>query len=119
MRLPLRSWTNTLQLMGFRRKKQADERPAKRLAFEPLEERRVLSGLSPVLSIDPAAAQKFWSQQLATGSPLLSGPVANFAPPGARPTLPPLPLGVGWGAGGVARFAAVARADHLRDSRGR
>ena len=48
----------------------------------------MLSGLSPAISIDPAAAQKFWSEQLATGSPLPPGPVTNFAPPGRGPLCP-------------------------------
>jgi hypothetical protein len=86
MRLPLRSWTTTLQSMGFRKRKHANERPAKRFGFETLEERRVMTGLSPVLTANPIAAEAFWSQQVASGVPLLSGPVTDFAPPGARPT---------------------------------
>jgi hypothetical protein len=85
MRLPLRSWDNTLKSMGFRKRKHANERPARRFAFESLEDRRVRAGLSPVLTTDLTAAKTFWSEQLATGSPLLSGPVTDFGPAGPRP----------------------------------
>ena len=60
MRLPLRSWATTLQSMGFRKRKHANEHPAKRLAFENLEDRRVRTGLSPVLTTD-LTPQAFWS----------------------------------------------------------
>ena len=83
MRLLRQFCANLLQLLGVAGKQYAIAQCMKRLSIEPLEERRVLSGLSPVISIDPAAAQKFWSEQLATGSPLLPGPVIDFAPPGA------------------------------------
>ena len=108
MRLPVRSWSNTHKSLGFRKRKHSNERPAKRFAFEPLEDRRVRTGLSPVLTVDTTAAKTFWNEQLATGSPLLSGPVTSFGPTGTRPTndaalenlaqsadslLPPLPVG--------------------------
>jgi hypothetical protein len=62
MRLRQQFWTNLRQSLGFERRPLALARPPARLGFENLEERRVLSGLSPVLSIDPGAAQTFWSQ---------------------------------------------------------
>ena len=133
-----------LQSLGFERQPLVLARPPARLGFENLEERRVLSGLSPVssglspvLTYDPAAASAFWSGQLATGSPLLSGPVTDFAPPGPRPVLNttgglppnlPLPLGAGlsnlplppregWGEG--AAPASLPGADLLAAALGR
>jgi YD repeat-containing protein len=41
MRLPLRSWATTLQSMGFRKRKHANEHPVKRFAIETLEDRRL------------------------------------------------------------------------------
>ena len=116
MRLPMRSWDNTLKSMGFRKQKRTNKKSAKRFSFESLEDRKLLSAvptLDPVLLSPPELVMPpgfdgavIGSNPNAPGHLVPTAPGQRVAPP--QPPHSNLPGGL---AGGALLAAALSQVD--------